>query len=97
MKIDAYGSATTESASSLTTSVADTVRSRSAGHHVQQVHTEDTTSFTSGAASVQALTDAAFATTSRAARIASLQQTVRSGQYTVDPATIAAALSQADV
>lgn len=97
MKVDAYGLPPTESTPSLTTSAADTNRNSTAYHNVRQVSTEDTTSFASGVSSVQALTDVALDTTSRATKIASLQQAVRSGQYTVDPAQIAAALSKADV
>lgn len=95
MKIDAYGASATEFSRSLNTSGADT-KSSTTGANIQQVSTEDTTSFASGSASVQDLTNAAFDTTSRAAKLASLQQAVRSGQYAIDPANIAAALSKAD-
>lgn len=96
MKIDAYGASATEFSRSLNTSGADTTKSSTTGANIQQVSTEDTTSFASGSASVQDLTNAAFDTTSRAAKIASLQHAVRSGQYAIDPANIAAALSKAD-
>ena len=97
MKINAYGSLLTESTPSLNASTAGTIRSSTAFHDVEPVPAEDSTSLTSSMASVQALTDAAFDTTSRTATVAALRQTVQSGQYTIDPARIAAALSKADV
>ena len=97
MNIKAYGSSTAESARSMSSSVADTTRSSTAFANTQQLPTEDTISFASGASSVQALTDAAFDMSSRASKVASLQQAVRSGQYAVDPASIAAALVKADI
>ena len=97
MKVNAYGASFIESPPPLTASVADATRNSTAEYNLRQVSTEDTATLTSGSASIQALADAAFDTTSRTAKVASLQQAFQSGQYTVDPAKIAAALSKADV
>lgn len=97
MNIKAYGPSTTESTRSMSSSVADKTRSSTAPTNTQQVPTEDTISFASRASSVHALTDAAYDTSSRAFKVATLQQAVRSGQYTVDPASIAAALAKARI
>ena len=97
MKVNAYGASLIDLSPSLTTSGDDTTPRGTADYNMQQISSEDTTSLTSGVASVQALTDAAFDTTARTTRIASLQQVFQSGQYTVDPAAIAAALSKAVV
>ncbi|MGI4828078.1 MAG: flagellar biosynthesis anti-sigma factor FlgM [Janthinobacterium lividum] len=97
MKLEAYGSALPESTQSLTTGVIENARSSSLEQTASQAAAEDTTSFASGTASVQALTEAAFNTTSRAARVASLQQAVRSGQYTVDLTNVATAFAKTDI
>lgn len=96
MKIDEYGSASAELAEALSPSVAHTAKSTPTSSSVPQAFTEDTTSFASGSTSVEALTTAALDSSARAAKIASLQQAVQSGQYAVAPANIAAALSKAD-
>ena len=97
MRLDGYRSAITESSHALKTGAADKTSSPTSGLSVQRAATEDTTHLSFGAASVQTLTQAAFDTTSRAAKIASLQQAVRSGEYSVEPATIASALAKTDV
>lgn len=97
MKINAYGASPAESTPSLTNGVADATKGSTAGYNTQHVSSEDTTSLTTGVASVLALTDVAFDTSSRAAKIAALEQSVRSGQYTIDPTQIAGALSKAEV
>ena len=97
MKLEAYGSVIPESTQSLNTGAIENARSSALEHTTSKTATEDTTSFASGTASVQALTEAAFNTTSRAAKVASLQQAVRSGQYIVDSANVAAALARADI
>lgn len=96
MKIDAYGSGAAESAQVFRISDAMS-GSRSAPANSVQLHAEDTASLASGVASVQALTDSSFGAAARADKVASLRQAVQSGQYTVDPARIAAALSKADI
>lgn len=93
MKLEAYGSAIPESIQPLKKGVVETARSSS----LEQTATEDTTSFASDAPTIQALTEAAFNNNSRAAKVASLQQAVRSGQYTADPVNVAAALARTDI
>lgn len=97
MRIHTYESAIPNLVASDKTSVADTIEKSASGRSSQKAVTEDTASFASGVASIRALTDAAFYQGSREAKVASLQQAVQSGQYQLDPARLAAALSTAVV
>ena len=59
---------------------------------------EDTTSLSSSSDSVSSLTQSALQTNpSRADKVASLKQAVSSGEYQLDPAKIADAISHSDV
>jgi flagellar biosynthesis anti-sigma factor FlgM len=96
VRIDSFGSVATEWSQSLT--VVDKARSQTAQPATQKTAaTEDTTSLSSGAVSVQALTDAALHTTSRADKVEALRQAVSSGQYALDPAKIARAMTKANI
>lgn len=97
MNINAYGTSPAVSPRSLESNSADAIRNGPAKMTAQKASTEDTLSFTSSIDSAQALTNEAFNTSLRALKIASLQQAVRSGQYTVDPANIATAMLKAVV
>lgn len=94
MKIDGYASAAADLALPPKTEVAGTSGNSPDGSAVQAT-AEDTTSFSYGTASVQALTEAALGSSERAGKVASLRQAVQSGEYTVDPVQIASALANA--
>lgn len=97
MKLSGYGSAAAESAPPLKTSVAGLIESSATSSTTSSrtpKNAEDTTSLSSGTASVRALTEAAFGSVSRADKVAALQQAVQSGRYTTDPVEIASALSR---
>lgn len=96
MKIDGYASPAADLALPPKTVVTGTSGS-SPDSSAVQASAEDTTSFSSGTASVQAFTEAALGSSERAGKIASLQQLVQSGKYTVDPVQIASALANAKV
>jgi anti-sigma28 factor (negative regulator of flagellin synthesis) len=99
LRIGSYVTTTAESDPSLNTTTVGKSRDQATStvQLARQSTGEDTTSVSSEMASVQALTQAAFNTGSRTAKVALLRQAVSSGQYSADPSNTAAALSRADI
>ena len=96
MKINGYASAAADLALRSKTDGTGTSGS-SPDSSAVQASAEDTTSFSSGTASVHAFTEIALGSNGRAGKIAALQQSVQSGEYTVDPVQIASALANAKI
>jgi flagellar biosynthesis anti-sigma factor FlgM len=99
VRIDLYNATaaaeTTNQSIKLSTESTQTVRGEGV---IRKPQTEDTTTLSSSSDSVHSLTQTALEDVpARAARVESLKQAVSSGQYQLDPAKIADALSNSDV
>jgi flagellar biosynthesis anti-sigma factor FlgM len=92
MRIDGYGSAATDALSSVSNAQSSAVESNvtapSAGP-------EDRTTLTPASTSVESLVTAAMSSPEvRQEKVDSLRQAIAGGQYELDPAAIASAISQ---